>query len=391
MQNWSAFNSISIQYIIISQNFCYEKVKNTCAKQYFIWFHLIFVLMIVTAAHIAEILGGTLEGNGSAQITGPAKIEEGFEGAISFLSNPKYESFIYHTKASAVIVGKDFVPTQAVGCTLIRVDNVYESLSILLGHFNVSESGEKTVSNLAFVDPDAQIGKGCSIGNFAHIGKNAKIGNNCRIAEQVFIGNNVVIGDDCILYPGVRIYHDCVIGKQCVIHSNSVIGSDGFGFAPKEDGTYSKMPQIGNVVLEDQVEIGACTVIDRATMGSTVIEKGVKLDNLIQIAHNVKVGKNTVIAAQTGIAGSTSIGEHSIIGGQVGIVGHLKLADKLMIQAKSGVSANIHEVGKKLYGYPAIEYQKYLKSYAYFKNLDQIVDKIRSLEKEVDKLKQNQK
>lgn len=358
-------------------------------RQYFIWFRLIFVTMIVTAAHIAELIGGTVEGDPTLKITGPAKIEEGFDGAISFLSNPKYEHFIYTTKASAVLVSNDFIPAQAVSCTLIKVNNVYESLGILLGHFSGDGLTEAGISTLAFVHEKADLGRNVTIGNFSHVAAGVKIGDHTVIAEQVFIGKNVTIGQNCIIYPGVKIYHGCVIGNDCVIHSNSVLGSDGFGFSPKEDGTYSKLPQIGNVVLEDQVEIGACTVIDRATMGSTVIEKGVKLDNLIQIAHNVRVGKNTVIAAQTGVAGSTSVGENSIIGGQVGIVGHLKLADRLMIQAKSGVSGNISEPGKKLYGYPAIDYQKYLKSYAYFKNLDQIVDKIRSLEKEVDKLKQN--
>lgn len=357
-------------------------------KQYFIWFHLIFVLMNITAAHIADLLEGTIVGDSSAKITGPSKIEEGFEGAISFLSNPKYEHYIYTTKSSAVLVSNDFEPSQKLDCTLIKVENVYDALAKLLQHFNQNEVQKEEISELAFVHKTAKIGTQSSVGHFASIGSETTIGDNCRIGDQVFIGNKVTIGQNCRLYPGVKLYDGCIIGNNCIIHANTVVGSDGFGFAPKEDGTYSKLPQIGNVVIEDDVEIGANTVIDRATMGSTLIEKGVKLDNLIQIAHNVKIGKNTVIAAQTGVAGSTTIGTNSIIGGQVGIVGHLKLANKIMIQAKSGVSSNITEEGKKLYGYPAIDYQKYLKSYAYFKNLDQIVDKIRSLEKEVDKLKQ---
>ena len=343
--------------------------------------------MMITIGQIAELLNGTVEGDSALEITAPSKIEEGFQGAISFLSNPKYEHYLYQTKASAVLISKDLKLVDEVNCTLIRVENVYDSLGVLLKHFGDDTSlMEVGISNLAFVDKSATVGKGTAIGNFTSIGKNAKLGNNCVFGDQVFLDRNVTIGDNTIIYSGVKIYQNCKIGNNCIIHANTVIGSDGFGFVPQEDGTYSKLPQIGNVVIEDDVEIGACTVIDRATMGSTVISKGVKLDNLIQIAHNVTIGENTVIAAQAGIAGSTSIGESCMIGGQVGLAGHISIANKTMIQAKSGVSANITEEGKKLYGYPAIDYQKYLKSYAYFKNLDQIVEKLRNLEKEVDKL-----
>ena len=346
--------------------------------------------MNITVEHIAQLLDGTVEGNPALKIHAPSKIEEGFEGSIAFLSNPKYEHHLYNTKASAVLISKDLVLLNDAPCTLIRVDNVYESLSLLLEHFKDEiNPQDQVISELAFVDQTAQVGKNSGIGKFTTVGKFTTIGDNCTIGDQVFIDKQVRIGNNVLIYPGVKIYHKCVIGNDCIIHANTVIGSDGFGFAPKEDGTFSKLPQIGNVVIEDNVEIGACTVIDRATMGSTIISKGVKLDNLIQIAHNVSVGENTVVAAQTGIAGSTTVGASCMIGGQVGLAGHIKIANKTLIQAKSGISANITEEGRKLYGYPALEYQNYLKSYAYFKNLDQIVDKIRSLEKEVDKLRQN--
>lgn len=344
--------------------------------------------MAFTARYISELLGGELVGNPEVIIEGPAKIEEAGPGQISFLGNPKYEPYLYQSKASAILVEKNFESIMPVSSTLIKVDNVYQKLSTLMALFDENPSKcQKGISNLAFISEKATIGQNTSVGNFCVIKEGAIIGNNNCILDQVYIGENVVIGNNCLIYPGVKIHHNTVIGNNCIIHSNAVIGSDGFGFSMNAEGRYDKIAQLGKVVIGNDVEIGACTSIDRASMGETIIADGVKLDNLIQIAHNVRVGENTAIAAQSGIAGSTEIGAHCMIGGQVGIVGHIKVADRVIIQAKSGVASNVCKEGSKLYGYPAIDYQRYLKSYAYFKSFSEIVDKIRQLEKELDYLK----
>lgn len=345
--------------------------------------------MQITAQDIAHILGGTIEGDGGVVLTGPGKIEEAKTGHISFLSNPKYESYIYTTGASAVLVSNDFVPSETVNTTLIRVSNVYESLGVLLDKFSRKSHGFHGLSDQAIIDPSAIIGNNVSIAAGAVVAANAVIGDNAVLFPQVYVGQGAKVGAHTTLYAGVKIMYDCVVGEYCILQGNVVVGSDGFGFSPNDKGEYKKVPQIGNVVIEDHVEIGANSAIDRATMGSTIIREGVKLDNLIQIAHNVEIGKNTAIAAQTGISGSTKVGERAVIGGQVGIVGHIQIADGTMIQAQSGVAASIKEPNSKIYGTPAIDYRNYLKSYAYFRNLPDIVQRMRALEKEIDALKNN--
>jgi UDP-3-O-[3-hydroxymyristoyl] glucosamine N-acyltransferase len=344
--------------------------------------------MQVTAIQIASLIGGKVIGNPDISVSGPSKIEEGVPGTITFLANPKYVSYIYDTKASIVLVGSDFVPEREVAATMISVDNVYNALSVLMSQFNSGISIRDGVAESAVIDSSAIIGQNVRIDDHVIIKKNVKIGNNTTIYGQVFLGDNVTIGNNVTLYPGVKIYHNCEIGDNCILHSNAVIGSDGFGFAKDESGNYKKIAQTGNVVVEEDVEIGSNTVIDRATMGSTRICKGVKLDNLIQIAHNVTIGNNTAIAAQTGVAGSTKIGENCLIGGQVGIVGHIEIAGGTMIQAQSGISSSIKNENAKLYGSPAIEYSNYLKSYAYFRKLPDIAQQIRKLEQELDKMRQ---
>ena len=342
--------------------------------------------MQVSANQIAKLLGGQVIGDPDVTVNGPSKIEEGTPGSITFLGNPKYESFIYETKASVVLVSKDFVPDKPVSATLVIVENVYEALAILMDKFNSGLSINRGVSPTAIVDSSAELGENCSIDDLVIIKHGAKIGSNTKVYGQVFIGDNVKIGQNSVLYPGVKIYHNCIIGDDCVLHANVVIGSDGFGFAKDDHGNYKKIAQTGNVVIENGVEIGSNTVIDRATMGSTIIKSGVKLDNLIQIAHNVTIGKNTAIAAQTGVAGSVKIGENCLIGGQVGFAGHIEISDGTMIQAQSGISSSTKDKNTKLYGTPAIEYQNYLKSYAYFKKFPDIVAQIKALEKEIKEL-----
>lgn len=343
--------------------------------------------MQIQAKDIAAILQGTVEGDENVIITGPGKIEEATTGQISFLSNPKYEAHIYNTKASAVLVSQDFEPTADIEATLIRVENVYVALSTLLERFGNRDHGMDGVSDMASVHPSAIVGKDSHIGAGAVVAANAVIGEGVVIYPQVYVGAGARIGDGTILYAGVKVMYDCVVGEECIIQPNAVIGSDGFGFSSEGANGYKKVPQIGNVIIEDHVEIGANSAIDRATMGSTIIREGVKLDNLIQVAHNVEIGKHTAIAAQSGISGSTKIGERALIGGQVGIVGHIQIADGTMIQAQSGIAASINEPNSKVYGTPAIDYRNYLKSYAYFRNLPDIVQRIRSLEKELDTLK----
>ncbi|MFK7807123.1 MAG: UDP-3-O-(3-hydroxymyristoyl)glucosamine N-acyltransferase [Saprospiraceae bacterium] len=342
--------------------------------------------MEFTAKEIALLVNGTVEGNGQVTISAPAKIEEAQAGNISFIANPKYESFATTTKASVLLVGNDFQSNQSISATLIKVENVYAALAVLLDHYQGQSKPKPGIASSAFIHPSATTGAELSLGMFSIIEEGATIGDNCTIYPQVYIGKNVVVGNDAVLYPGVKIYHQCKIGDRCILHANAIIGSDGFGFTPTEDGSFEKIAQIGNVVLESDVEVGSNTVIDRGTMGSTIIRQGVKLDNLIQIAHNVEIGKNTVIAAQAGIAGSTQIGAHCQIGGQAGFVGHIKVADGAKVQAQSGVAAAIKKENTAVYGSPAIGYGEYLRSYAGFKQLPDLMRKVRELEKRLGEM-----
>ncbi|NNF36470.1 MAG: UDP-3-O-(3-hydroxymyristoyl)glucosamine N-acyltransferase [Saprospiraceae bacterium] len=347
--------------------------------------------MKISVRDLASLVGGEVIGNPDVMITQPGKIESAGAGDITFLGNNKYEPYLYTSKASAILIDNNIEVIKEVEPSLIRVDNVYGALGKLLNYFSKDFGPEPGLSSLAFIHESVSINESARVGPFSVISEGVKIGRDCIIYEQVYVGKNVVIGDGTILYPGVRVYHDCVIGERCIVHSNSVVGSDGFGFSRDPEGRFTKIPQIGNVKIKDDVEIGANTVIDRATMGSTIIEEGVKLDNLIQIAHNVEIDKNTAIAAQAGISGSTKIGKNCMIGGQVGFVGHLTIADNTLVQAQSGVASNISEPNRKLYGYPAIEYQKYLRAYAYFKRLPEIVQSIREMEQKLDKIENGNK
>ena len=338
--------------------------------------------MEFTAGQIAAFVKGKVEGNESVKVSQFSKIEEASPGSLTFLANPAYTPYIYKTQASIVLVSNDFVPEQTIKCTLIRVDNPYAALATLLELYKNQIPKKTGISSLAFISNTAKIGDGAYIAEFAYIGENVKMGENVRVFPHCYIGDNSVIGSDTTIFSGVRIYEDSIIGNHCTIHSNAVIGADGFGFAPQADHNYQKVAQIGNVVIEDHVEIGAGTTIDRATMGSTLIKKGVKLDNLIQIAHNVVIGENTVIAAQTGIAGSSKIGKNCMFGGQVGIIGHLEIGDEVKIAAQTGVSSNIKS-GKIVMGSPAIDASRFRKSIVYFRNLESIVQRIEKLEKEV--------
>ncbi len=329
--------------------------------------------MEMTAREIADHLHGEVVGDENAKVSSVAKIENGKPGSLCFLANPKYEQYLYTCQASIILINKSFEPSAEVSATLVKVDNAYDAIASLLDLLNTMKSKNRCVGlkrlftfySSAFT---SKVGRGTYVGSYSYIGKKARVGKKCYIYPQVYIGDGVVIGDNVTLYPGVRIYNGCKIGDNCIIHANAVIGSDGFGFAPTADGSYKKIPQTGIVVIEDNCEIGANTVIDRATMGSTVIGKGVKLDNLIQVAHNVVIGENTVIAAQTGIAGSTKLGKNCMVGGQVGFAGHLTIADKSNFAAQSGVIGNIKHEGKSYMGTPAFEYKDYLKAYAIFKN-----------------------
>ncbi len=336
--------------------------------------------MQFTANQIATILGGGIEGDPNLVVSQLTKIEEGCEGSLTFLANPKYESFLYDTKASVVIVNEDLILSKPVRATLIRVKNAYTAFSELLNVYHQLRNERSGREEPSFVHESAILGNNLYIGAFAYIGKDVKIGNQVKIYPQVYIGDNVVIGDNSVLYPGVKVYFDCIVGKNVVLHGGVVIGSDGFGFAPQADGTYAKVPQIGNVVVEDDVEIGANTVVDRATLGSTIIRKGVKLDNLIQVAHNVEIGANTVAAAQTGISGSTKIGEHVVLGGQVGVVGHIQIASGSQIQAQSGINKSIVEENKKWGGSPATSYSSQLRSQVLYGKLPALEQRIAALE-----------
>ena len=337
--------------------------------------------MKFTARQIAETLDGTVEGNPEISVSSLAKIEEGVPGTMTFLANPLYTQYIYTTKASIVVVNNDFVPVQPVDMTLVRVENAYAAFARLQEIFNNMVSKKTGISPLAFVSKGAQIGNTVFIGEFVFIGENAVIGDNASIHPQTYIGDNVRIGEGTTLYPGVKVYHDCIVGKDCKIHGGVVIGADGFGFVPQGDQGYRKVIQSGNVVIEDNVEVGSNTTIDRATLGSTIIRKGVKLDNLIQVAHNVEVGENTVIAAQVGISGSSKIGKNCMIAGQVGIVGHLTIADNVRIGGQSGIEHSIQEEGVTYLGSPAVDASKARRNIIHLRNLDEIVRKINFLEK----------
>ncbi len=338
--------------------------------------------MKFTASQIAGILEGDVVGNPDVEVSKLAKIEEGIEGSLTFLANPKYTSYIYSTKASITIVGKDFEAENDIATTLIKVDDAYKSFSKLLEYYNQVKMNKTGIEEPSFVSESASYGENLYLGAFSYIGENVVLGSNVKIYPNSYIGDNVAIGNDVVVFSGAKIYSESVIGNNCVINSGAIIGADGFGFAPNEKGEYQKVPQTGNVILEDYVDIGAATTIDRATLGSTVIRRGVKLDNQIQIAHNVEIGKNTVIAAQTGIAGSTKIGENCQIGGQVGIVGHIIIGDNVKIQAQSGIGRNVKD-NEVLQGSPALAYSDYNKSYVYFKNLPKIVKNISDIEKKV--------
>ena len=338
--------------------------------------------MKFTAKQIADILEGDVVGNPDEEVSKLSKIEEGEQGSLTFLSNPKYNPFLYTTEASITIVNKSFLPEKEIKTTLIKVDNAYKSFSKLLEFYNQVKNNKTGRENPSYISPSATIGKNEYIGAFSYIGENVKIGDNVKIYPNSYIGDNTVIGDNCIIFSGVKIYSESQIGNNCKIHSGCIIGSDGFGFAPNKEGEYKAIPQIGNVIIEDNVDIGSATTIDRATLGSTIIRKGVKLDNQIQIAHNVEIGRNTVIAAQTGIAGSTKIGENCMIGGQVGIVGHLVLGNNIKIQAQSGISKNLKD-NEVVQGTPAFNYPDFNKSYVYFRNLPKIASKVHDLEKEI--------
>jgi UDP-3-O-[3-hydroxymyristoyl] glucosamine N-acyltransferase len=338
--------------------------------------------MKFTASQIAGILEGDIIGNPDVEVSKLAKIEEGTEGSLTFLANPKYKAFIYSTKASVTIVNKDFEPEESISTTLIKVEDAYKSFSKLLEYYNQVKLNKKGVETPSFISESATLGVDIYVGAFTYLGENVKIGDNVKLYPNVYIGDNVTIGDNVIIFAGAKVYSESVIGDYCVIHSGAVVGADGFGFAPNEKGEFQKVPQTGNVILENHVDIGAGTTIDRATLGSTIIRRGVKLDNQIQIAHNVEIGENTVIAAQTGIAGSTKIGKNCMIGGQVGIVGHITIGDRVRIQAQSGIGRNVKD-DEVLQGSPALNYGDYNKSYVLFKNLPRMVDTINKLEKKL--------
>lgn len=343
--------------------------------------------MKFTANQIAAILGGVIEGDGNVEVSKLSKIEEGENGSLTFLSNPKYKPFIFSTRASIVIVNKNFESESEINTTLIKVDDAYKAFSTLLEYYSKEKAKKSGIETPSFISESAKYGKNLYLGVFSYIGNEVRIGDNVKIYPNVFIGANVVIGSNTTIYAGAKIYSDTEIGENCEIHSGAIIGADGFGFAPNQKGVYSKIPQIGNVIIENNVDIGAATTIDRATLGSTIIREGVKLDNQIQIAHNVEIGKNTVIAAQSGIAGSTKIGENCMFGGQVGIAGHLIVGNNVRIQAQSGIAKNIQD-NEVIQGTPAFGYSDFNKSYVYFKKLPELVATINALEKELKELKE---
>jgi UDP-3-O-[3-hydroxymyristoyl] glucosamine N-acyltransferase len=343
--------------------------------------------MKFTAEQIAIVLEGKVVGNPSASVSSFSKIEEGMEGTLTFLANPKYESYIYTTEATITIVNETFVPENDVKTTMILVEDAYMAFTKLLTFYDQArKDGKVGIEQPSTINDSSTYGSNFYLGSFSYIGSNVVIGKNVKIYPNCFVGDDVVLGDNVTLYAGTKIYHECIIGNNCIFHSGVIIGSDGFGFAPNTDGSYVKIPQIGNVIIEDNVEIGASTTIDRATMGSTIIREGVKLDNQIQIAHNVEIGENTVIAAQTGVAGSTKIGKNCVIGGQVGFAGHIVVGNNVRIQAQSGVGRNVKD-NEILQGSPAFTYNEYSKSYVHFRNLTKIVAELDDIKKTVNKNK----
>lgn len=340
--------------------------------------------MEFTALQIAELLNGSVVGNHDALVSHLSKIEDAQAGALSFLANPKYTPYVYTTGASVTLVSSEFKPEKEYTTTLIQVDDPYDSFTKLLGHYAALKQTKKGIHKQSVIESEVSYGKDFFLGAFSVVNERVSIGNNVKIYHNVHIGSDVTIGDNTIIYSGAIIADDTVIGANCIIHSNAVIGADGFGFSPNKDRSYSKIPQTGNVIIEDDVEIGAGTTIDRATLGSTIIRKGVKLDNLIQIAHNVEIGAHTVIAAQSGVAGSTKVGSHCILGGQVGIGGHLKIGDRVQVQAQTGVLKNIdHDA--KIMGTPAFDYNAFNRSYVHFKNLPKHMNSLHELQKKLNK------
>lgn len=347
--------------------------------------------MEFSAKQIADLLTGTIEGDPHVMVSNVARIEEGVSGTLSFLANPKYTPYIYTTKSSVVLVNKDFEATQPIEATLIRVEDAYAAMAKLLEFYQQFKSEKKGISSLAFCGEEVVLGEDVYLGEFTYVGTKSIIGKGAKIYPQVYIGDECKIGENTILFPGVKVYPGTVIGKECIIHAGTVIGSDGFGFAPQSDSQYKKVPQTGIVIIEDHVEIGANTTIDRATIGATIIRKGVKLDNLIQIAHNVEVGENTVMAAQTGVSGSTKIGANCMFGGQVGLAGHLTIAEEVKIAAQSGIGSSIRDKGVVVMGSPAMPFKDYKRVLVHFKNLEQMADKINLLENRLNELTNNSK
>ena len=343
--------------------------------------------MEFTAKNIASFLKGKVEGNQEATVNTISKIEEAKSGSLAFLANAKYNNYLYSTNASIVLINKDYELEKKVKPTLIRVKDSYQAFASLLELYEQNRFHQTGIEELSFIDPKAKIGENVYVAAFSYVSKNAKIADNVKIFPHVFIGENVKIEENSIINSGAKIYFDCKIGKNCIIHSGTIIGSDGFGFAPQENGEFKKIPQIGNVIIEDNVEIGSNCTIDRATIGSTIIRKGVKLDNLIQIAHNVEIGEKTVIAAQTGISGSTKLGKYCMIGGQVGMVGHIELANNVKVAAQAGVPKSVKKEGTILWGSPAFPINKFNKSYVIFKQLPEYRNKIFELEKQINELK----
>jgi UDP-3-O-[3-hydroxymyristoyl] glucosamine N-acyltransferase len=342
--------------------------------------------MNFTASVIAEFLKGSVEGNPEAAVNDVSKIEEGKAGTLSFLANPKYEKYIYDTESTIVIVNEDFTPQKKIPATLIRVPNAYESFAALLRFYEQSKPKKSGVSPQASISESAKMGKDLYVGEFTVVSENVSLGNGVVLYPQVYVGEGVQIGEGTILHPGVKVYEGCVIGNHCVIHAGAIIGGDGFGFAPNQENNYEKVPQLGKVIIEDHVEIGANTTVDRSTMGATILRKGVKLDNLIMIGHNVEVGENTVIAAQSGISGSSKVGKNCMFGGQVGLIGHITIASGVKIAAQSGITKDIKEEGIVIQGSPAFDFGPYQRSYAVFRNLPKLAKQISDLEKRTENL-----
>jgi len=342
--------------------------------------------MNFTASVIAEFLKGSVEGNPEAKVNDVSKIEEGKAGTLSFLANPKYEKYIYNTESTIVIVNEDFTPQKEIPATLIRVPNAYESFAALLRLYEQSKPKKAGVSPQSSIAESAKVGKDLYVGEFTVVSENVSLGSGVVLYPKVYVGEGVQIGEGTILHPGVKVYEGCVIGDHCVIHAGAIIGGDGFGFAPNQENNYEKVPQLGKVIIEDHVEIGANTTVDRSTMGATILRKGVKLDNLIMIGHNVEVGENTVIAAQSGISGSSKVGKNCMFGGQVGLIGHITIASGVKIAAQSGITKDIKEEGIVIQGSPAFEFGPYQRSYAVFRNLPKLAKQVSDLEKRTEKL-----